>query len=236
MMIEQIEVKGKLVLCIENEKEVTRNDVIQFANSEYLSIKNTETISSGAFTNFTSLTKVIFKKVKRIGTEAFRECVNLEIVGFNEVNIINQRAFYGCSKIRELIFPSSLTLIDAQAFRGCESLSEINFSYEIKELIIGSKAFAIDNKAGFNDEIISRVLFPPNLLSLGELVFEGKTIEALDIFVGRRGHSTRAFDSMECKKLALCRTESAPFYEYDFFSVPDADFIWDIVSEEGYNA
>lgn len=239
MMIKQGEKRGKLILIIENERTITRNDVAPFVNSEYVKIKNVEKLEYGSFKCFLSLKKVILTRVKNIGDEAFCDCKNIVSVGFNEgIKTIGKKAFFGCKSIECLEFPETLTFIGAQCFRGCSSVEEIHFNCDTRELVIGDRAFAMTKEAfrsSCKDKVINKISLPPNLNALGNSVFEGKDVEKLEIFAGRRGHSADAFNAIQCEELILSYDNRSPFRDSYFYAVPDSDFIWSMVSEEGNN-
>ena len=239
MMIKQGEKRGKLILIIENEKTISRNDIAPFVNSEYVKIKNVEKLEYGSFKGFLSLEKLILTRVKNIGDEAFCDCKNIVSVGFNEgIKTIGKKAFFGCKSITSLEFPETLTLIGAQCFRGCSSIEKIHFDSDTRELVIGDRAFAMTKEAFRSfckDKVIDRIDLPPNLNALGNAVFEGKDVKSLEIFAGRRGHAAGAFNSIQCEKLILSYDNGSPFCDSDFYAVPDDDFIWSMVSEEGSN-
>ena len=46
---------------------------------------------------------------------------------------IGKNAFYGCSKLKELYLPSSLSSFATHAFSGCPSLTDVYFEVSVKK-------------------------------------------------------------------------------------------------------
>lgn len=61
----------------------------------------------------------------------FDGCVQLEIVHLPKVQTINANAFNGCSSLRQIDLPASLTAIGANAFNGCFQYKDGDESYMV---------------------------------------------------------------------------------------------------------
>ena len=67
--------------------------------------------------------------VKGIGNYAFYGCTDLKSVFIpNSVTNIGGSAFYNCSGLTSVTIPSSVTNIGAKAFYGCSGLTEVNYN------------------------------------------------------------------------------------------------------------
>ena len=85
-----------------------------------------ETIGSCAF-EFSDIRNIrIPGTVKSIASDAFKYC-GLETIDMGEylVEVISKEMFLGCSNLRSIKIPKSLTTIEKEAFRGCSSLESI---------------------------------------------------------------------------------------------------------------
>ncbi len=85
-------------------------------------------IGEYAFENNKTMTSVtIPASVKTIGVYAFNGCSNLSTVKNNStvMTAIGGNAFYNCSKLTEIILPSTLCYIGEFAFYGCSKLKSI---------------------------------------------------------------------------------------------------------------
>jgi hypothetical protein len=109
-------------------------------SSSYVQIRRIVGISN-MFKNY--LKEVIFPSSLRfLSPRACKNLSKVETVVFNgsEIKAIENEVFYGCSSLKDIKIPVSVTNIGEHAFYGCEELSEIRLSENLR--IIGSEAFA----------------------------------------------------------------------------------------------
>ena len=112
------------------------------------------------FNNCASLSNVDFSG-GTIGWYAFQNCDSLTSLDLSGVSKIGKYAFSGCSGLKEIFIPESVTEIEALAFSGCENLeiieaSEDNKVYssvnncliktEKRSLVLGCKTSVIPSK------------------------------------------------------------------------------------------
>lgn len=77
--------------------------------------------------------------VTEIGAEAFADHTEIEKLSFagNNVEQINYRAFAGCTGLKELVLPDSVTTLGNGAFSNCTSLEKITLGKSLKNWGIG---------------------------------------------------------------------------------------------------
>lgn len=128
-------------------------------------------IGANAFENCTSLYKIhIPSAVDTIEWFAFQGCSSLEIatfgegIDFNYSSEIPQGMFSGCSSLKEIIIPKSITRISDKAFYNCYSLEKLTFEEGSKINLIGSY--------NFNDCLVTEVILPANDVWIGLDVFK----------------------------------------------------------------
>ena len=96
-------------------------------------------IPYSAFYNFRKLSFVFLPEVLMIDDYAFCGCSSLRHVTIpNSVTSIGGRAFYNCSNLISVTIPNSVTNIGEYAFWGCSSLTSVTISHSTK---VASNAF-----------------------------------------------------------------------------------------------
>lgn len=78
--------------------------------------------------------------ITKLGANAFDGCTNLkEIIIPNSVTSIDYRAFYSCTALKEVSIPNSMTSIGSYAFHNCTALTKVNIPNSV--ISIGYGAF-----------------------------------------------------------------------------------------------
>ena len=111
-------------------------------NIKSLNIDNNDFASITFFSDsrLTLETLVLGSSVKEVGKNAFYGCSSLKWVNIpNTVTEIGKNAFYGCESLETVVIPNSVTAIDEYAFCGCSSLSSLTIGNSVGE--IGKNAF-----------------------------------------------------------------------------------------------
>lgn len=86
-------------------------------------------IQYGTFYACNTLTKITLDTNVSVGAYAFYNCSKLtEVVLPSTITGIANYAFYGCSSLTNITIPNTVTSIGAYAFYGCSSLSSIDFT------------------------------------------------------------------------------------------------------------
>lgn len=86
------------------------------------------TYPSRVFLNCTKLNSVEIYNMKELGSNFFDGCSNLKSITLPEtLTYINSYCFYGCSALEELFLPSSITTINGgTVFTGCTNLTNLS--------------------------------------------------------------------------------------------------------------
>ncbi len=71
-----------------------------------------------------ALTRLELDSVTSLGKNAFTSCDKLEFVRLGKIEAMNS-TFYGCSSLKEITIPSTVTKIQGSAFTNCTSLESI---------------------------------------------------------------------------------------------------------------
>ena len=77
-----------------------------------------------------------------IGEGAFNGCValsNVDLTGCASLQTIHSQAFKGCTELRAITIPSTVTVIDRNVFESCTALQDISLSRDLK--YIGKDCF-----------------------------------------------------------------------------------------------
>ena len=101
-----------------------------------------ETIGTGVFQNCSSLVSVHLPnnlQVKNIPAEMFKGCASLTEVDLSNIATIGGSAFMGCTALKTITLPSTVTAVGEWAFRDCSSLSSVVIGENIDS--IGAGAF-----------------------------------------------------------------------------------------------
>ncbi|MBR2280390.1 MAG: leucine-rich repeat protein [Ruminococcus sp.] len=93
-----------------------------------------------------------------INSISFENCDGLKSIGTN--------AFYGCTGIKDIIIPASVTEIGFGAFQNCASLETVSF---------GNAITTIPKQLFYNCESLKSVVVPDSVESLGDRCFSGCT-------------------------------------------------------------
>ncbi len=168
-----------------------------------------KSIGKDAFAGCNKLLLTISATETTIGKHAF-ENVNVPRITVEEgVKIIDEYAFYGCSSMKEIALPDSLTEIREGAFEQC-GIIEISIPQNVKKLGVaaffdcrqlktitfGSRLTAVGREAFFGCRKLTTIIISENMTDISDGMFkECEGITKIDIpeTVGIIGNS--AFES-----------------------------------------
>lgn len=141
--------------------------------------KNIQVIGNGAFEE-AGMTSVELDNDAMVGNQAFRNCTQLATVTLGDssgFSTIGAEAFYGCSSLRSISFPWSLSTVGYGAFAYCDSLAEVDFT----KVNPGADGCALKDFAFYNDKALteSGLKFDGSkVTSLGKGCFALETMDA----------------------------------------------------------
>ena len=142
---------------------IGKNDTILFVPSDVQRIQNS------AFEGCSSLVAVsIPLTISSIGTNAFAQCKSLQQidfsiwVGHNVLTEIPSSAFVGCTSLKLINIPYSVTKIGSHAFYGCVSLNTIDLPSGVTS--IGEAAF-------YGCTSLANINIPENVTTIGDYAF-----------------------------------------------------------------
>ncbi len=163
-------------------------------------------MDSGAFQSCTNLTEIAFPStLTSINTSAFMDCMYLETVDLSgtQMRKIGQQAFTGCTSLKNLSLPASLSAgehegISSNAFLRCPSINNVQISednsylrldngvlycdaslilkfqgYDNPEVSIAEGTTSISANAFEYDERLKSVKIPDSVETIGRLAFSG---------------------------------------------------------------
>ena len=121
-------------------------------------------LASRSFAKNVNLKSVVFEGATELAGNAyaFADCTALESVVLGNVSYIGKGTFSGCTALKSINIPSSVTDIRDSAFNGCTALTSINIPSLVTN--IGSSAFR-------SCVALTEVTLPSGLTSLGKAAF-----------------------------------------------------------------
>ena len=160
-----------------------------YGNSEnpVLSVKNLETVIFGGKKVPNHVAKgasnlktvVISESVTSIGDYAFRNCGSLTSITIpDSVTSIGNEAFFNCSSLTSITIGDSVTSIGSSAFYNCSSLTSVYINDIAKWCKISfngsiSNPLFYANNLYLNNELITTLVVPDSVTSIGNAAFEG---------------------------------------------------------------
>ena len=151
-------------------------------------------IPSYCFTNYKKLETVSIdtKDLQNIGTSAFAGCSALKSINLpNTITTIPSRAFYECASLSSIDIPSSIERIEEMAFASCTSLRSITIPASVK--YIGRYAFQYCTSL-YSISVDTNNL---NYASDGRALFNKDTTRLIQYALGNSSESYTVPDTVE---------------------------------------
>ena len=134
---------------------LTENEAAAVTDASKLCFNNTPIISFDEFKYFTGITSIY--------GSTFSGCSNLKNITIpNTVTMVGGSAFANCGDLTSIDIPNSVSIIDNNAFRGCSGLASIN---------IPSTVTTIGNYAFGSCSSLTSIEIPNSIESIGEYAF-----------------------------------------------------------------
>jgi|GEM_PF-821756 len=140
------------------------------------------TLSGFDFSGNKNLKSVIIgNSVTSIGDFAFSDCTGLIRISIgNSVESIGAYAFDGCTGLTSITIPGSVTSIEMGAFDNCTGLNKVNIT-DISSWCNITFSYGLSNPLYYahnlyiNDEIITDLIIPDGVTSIGDWAFRDCT-------------------------------------------------------------
>ena len=174
-------------------------------------------IGVNAFMECSSLTSITLPDtVTTIAPGAFSNCIQLESFVFPEnpqFTKISKETFKGCTKLEEVLIPSSVTEIAESAFQGCTNLKRVVLSNNLNT--IGSMAFK-------DASLMEGVYIPASLSSIPEnnQIFKGMannsviylgSSDLISLMLQSKANPTSTSNGFDSEKTSLAVTDGGTF-------------------------
>ena len=141
--------------------------------------------SYGAFESCTSLVSITFEngRLAEIGKNAFYGCTALrEIVIPSTVSSIGFLAFYKCTSLESATIPAATTRIGHSLFYGCTAL---------KNVTLESLTTELPTYMFYNCSSLTSITIPRNVTTLGDDCFFGTSLEEFNVAPGNTAYASR---------------------------------------------
>lgn len=174
-------------------------------------------IGVNAFMECSSLTSITLPDtVTTIAPGAFSNCIQLESFVFPEnpqFTKISKETFKGCTKLEEVLIPSSVTEIAESAFQGCTNLKRVVLSNNLNT--IGSMAFK-------DASLMEGVYIPASVSSIPEnnQIFKGMannsviylgSSDLISLMLQSKANPTSTSNGFDSEKTSLAVTDGGTF-------------------------
>ena len=125
-------------------------------------------IPQSCFMGCSGIEEVVFEnenKIATIGTDVFQGCSSLKAIELPAtITSVPMNLCLGCSQLSTVSFLGDVTSIQQSAFNGCTALQNFNFPYTLKT--IGASAF-------YNSGLTGVIEIPEGVTSIGANAFSG---------------------------------------------------------------
>lgn len=117
---------GNALLVVGNSTNISENLMRDFA------------VSDAVRSEWTGITSIMCLNVANIGNNMCNGFSNLSTIALGDAQTIGESAFKGCTSLKSMNMPETITTIKLSAFEGCTALTNIDIDYNIE--YIGANA------------------------------------------------------------------------------------------------
>ncbi len=185
---------------------------VTFAPSSALEILRAGTFSGSSIVSITIPASVTVIENKEDGNFSsygvFESCTSLRTVTFAEngrLAEIGQRAFYGCTALREIEIPSTVSTLGFMAFYTCTGLESVTIPATVtalghsifygctalKNVTLNSKTTELPHNMFYNCSSLSSITIPVNVTTMGDNCFYGANIGEFRVAAGNTAFAAR---------------------------------------------
>ena len=192
----------------------------------------------------------------------FESCTSLVSISFEpncRLTEIGQRAFFGCSALKEIVVPSSVSTIGYLAFYRCRSLESVTIPtsttklghslfYEctsLKNVILNSGTTELPTYMFYKCSSLTTITIPANVSSFGDDCFYGTSLESFVVTKGNSVFASRdgilySADFTEILAYPSCKKAATITIPKEITSIPadiftNATGLKQVIFEEGGN-
>ena len=134
-------------------------------NPDLIIPKEVRVLTGGVFDKSDKIKSVKINHKMKI-RHAFKDCKSLQKVEIEYTKNIGESTFEGCTSLKSVKLPETLSAIKDSAFSGCKTLQSIDIPNSVKE--IGASAFS-------NCDTLESITIPANTDSISSNAFSGCT-------------------------------------------------------------
>lgn len=86
-------------------------------------------------------TALLAPGIRSVGIQSFSGCTSMHTVSFGKLEKIQREAFLGCTRLKEVQIPGSVSYLGEGAFRDCKRLEEVSFHQSAAITVIKKETF-----------------------------------------------------------------------------------------------
>ena len=203
----------------------------------------------GSATDYANVTEIIFpKQVEKsleMGSTFCKEWKSLTTVDFGCVYKVKNNAFYGCTALKEITIPSTVTYMEHNMFNGCTGLTKVTIEgsttieanafvncTSLTTVNLGSLS-SISGSMFSGCSNLSSVTIPATVTSIASKAFTGTAITSIEIPASVTSIGEKAFQSVTTLKTITFAPNSS-LTSIGNYAFEKAGLTCDIVLPEGF--
>ena len=232
---------------IEDKTKIVKVDLSN-AEAHGVSVKYIGILGAGSGSDFVNVTEIKFPNqagFKTIGTKFCMGWTSLTSIDFGSATTIKNNAFNGCTALKEVTIPATVTYIETNLFDSCTGLTKVTI---LGEATLLSSAFSgctsltevnIENvsyvaAALFNNcSSLTSVKLPKNATKIESKAFLGSAITSIEIPASVTSIGEKAFQEVTSLKTITFAPNSS-LTSIGVYAFEKAGLTCDIVLPEGF--